>query len=53
MPDFILLMHDDAAAGDDAWQPYIAKLQRSGCFEGGSAIGEGASRASLPACCGN
>ena len=43
MPDFILLMHDDAAADDSVWQPYIAKLKRRGCFIGGSAIGDGLS----------
>jgi hypothetical protein len=41
MPEFILLMHDDAVADDAAWQPYIAKLKRRGCFAGGSAIGDG------------
>ena len=41
MPDFILLMHDDAVADDSAWQPYIDKLKRRGCFVGGSAIGNG------------
>jgi hypothetical protein len=41
MPDFILLMHDDAEAEDSAWQPYIAKLIEHGCFQGGSAIGDG------------
>ncbi len=41
MADFILLMHDDAIADDAAWQPYIEKLRRRGCFVGGSAIGDG------------
>ena len=41
MPDFILLMHDDAEANDSAWQSYIATLIGRGCFLGGSAIGEG------------
>jgi len=41
MTDFILLMHDDARAEDSAWQPYIAKLVERGCFQGGSAIGDG------------
>jgi hypothetical protein len=46
MIDYIFLMHDDAPnAGndrsDDDWGPYIAKLQRSGHFSGGSAIGAG------------
>jgi len=42
MGDYILLMHDDAGVdGDDDWKPYLAKLRQSGCFEGGSAIGDG------------
>ena len=43
MPDYIFLMHDDAAASanDGAWGPYFAKLQTSGQFQGGSAIGPG------------
>jgi hypothetical protein len=41
MPDFILLMHDDAEADDAAWEPYIETLIERGCFQGGSAIGEG------------
>lgn len=41
MPDFILLMHDDAEVDDAAWQPYIAALIERGCFQGGSAIGDG------------
>jgi hypothetical protein len=41
MPDFILLMHDDSEADDAAWQPYIATLIKRGCFEGGSAVGDG------------
>ena len=47
MPDFILLMHDDAPDRDDGagedWGPYIAGLQASGHFQGGSAIGDGVS----------
>ena len=45
MPDFLLLMHDDVLEGmsarDDDWEPYIRKLQASGHFVGGSAIGLG------------
>jgi hypothetical protein len=41
MPDYIILMHDDALSAEEAWEPYLGKLRRSGCFEGGSAIGEG------------
>ncbi|HZV20475.1 MAG TPA: hypothetical protein VE986_02895 [Hyphomicrobiales bacterium] len=41
MAEYILLMHDDAIANEGAWEPYIQTLQRSGCFEGGSAIGDG------------
>ena len=43
MPDYILLMHDDGAADDDAWGPYLQRLQQEGSFEGGSAIGPGVS----------
>src|SRR5262245_17083627 len=39
--EYILLMHNDATSNDDAWGPYIQKLQQGGCFEGGSAIGDG------------
>ena len=43
MPDFILLMHNDAQGEDeDAWGPYFARLRSRGAFEGGSAIGQGA-----------
>ena len=46
MIDYIFLMHDDApkARNDQSdydWEPYIAKLQKSGHFSGGSAIGTG------------
>ena len=42
MPDFILLMHDDAPGGaDDAWERYLAALRTTGHFQGGSAIGAG------------
>lgn len=40
MPDYIFLMHDDADDDSD-WGPYLAKLKKSGRFEGGSAIGGG------------
>jgi catechol 2,3-dioxygenase-like lactoylglutathione lyase family enzyme len=42
MRDFIFLMHGDRTnAARLDWMPYIAKLQRAGVFEGGSAIGSG------------
>ena len=45
MPSYLLLMHDDVPPGaivhDDDWGPYIGRLQASGNFEGGSAIGAG------------
>lgn len=41
MPDYILLMHDDSAADDDAWGRYLQRLQQGGFFESGSAIGPG------------
>jgi hypothetical protein len=41
MAEYMLLMHDDAISNDDAWDPYIQKLQQRGSFEGGSAIGKG------------
>ena len=41
MTEYILLMHDDAMTEEGAWEPYIQKLQQSGRFEGGSAIGDG------------
>ena len=45
MPDYLFLMHDDARElGNkrrDDWGPYIGKLQASGNFQGGSAIGAG------------
>lgn len=43
MNEYILLMHDDAVAEDEAaWGPYLAGLRASGRFDGGSAIGPGA-----------
>jgi hypothetical protein len=49
MKDFLLLMHDDAT-DEGAWDAYIAKLRATGCFAGGSSIGQGAcfSKASRP-----
>jgi hypothetical protein len=43
MPDFILLMHDDATGPEssEAWDEYITGLNRQGAFQGGSAIGAG------------
>ena len=41
MAEYIFLMHDDAITNDDAWGPYVQKLQDGGSFEGGSAIGDG------------
>jgi hypothetical protein len=42
MKDFILLMHDDAAANtDEAWGSYLRGLRASGRFSGGSSIGAG------------
>jgi hypothetical protein len=45
MPDYLFLMHDDAREPwnkrRDDWGPYIGKLQASGNFQGGSAIGPG------------
>src|SRR5215475_7198885 len=43
MTDYIFLMHDDAIADidDREWEPYLRKLQQSGFFQGGSAIGGG------------
>ena len=45
MPDYLFLMHDDVppvdAADDDNWSAYIGRLQASGNFLGGSAIGTG------------
>jgi hypothetical protein len=42
MPDYFLLMHDDATdAASDGWDDYIRTLREAGVFEGGSAIGGG------------
>ena len=39
MADYIFLMHDDAVADNEAWEPYIRDLKERGLFQGGSAIG--------------
>ena len=41
MPDYVLLMHDDADDDSAAWEPYLRRLGQSACFEGGSAMGDG------------
>jgi hypothetical protein len=41
MPEYIFLMHDDADHDDAAWEPHLCRLQQGGCFQGGSAIGDG------------
>jgi len=41
VPEYILLMHNDAGDNGSDWEPYLAKLKKSGHFEGGSAIGDG------------
>jgi hypothetical protein len=41
MPEYILLMHDDADDDETAWEQYLRRLKDIGCFEGGSAIGDG------------
>jgi len=41
VPQYILLMHDDAAADESDWEPYLRLLKERGCFEGGSALGGG------------
>ena len=41
MPDYILLMHDDAGGDESGWEPYLSNLKSRGVFEGGSAIGGG------------
>lgn len=44
MPEFLILMHGDCTqAEDDAgWAHYLARMRVNGAFEGGSAIGQGA-----------
>lgn len=41
MPEYILLMHDDAPGSSGDWEGYLARLRASGRFQGGSAIGPG------------
>jgi hypothetical protein len=41
MAEYILLMHDDAVDDENAWASYIERLNKTGCFQGGSAIGDG------------
>jgi hypothetical protein len=41
MPDFLVLMHEDATRAIGDWAPYLAKLRASGRLQGGSAIGGG------------
>jgi hypothetical protein len=41
MADYIFFMHDDAPDGESDWKPYLTMLKSNGCFEGGSAIGDG------------
>jgi hypothetical protein len=41
MTEYIFLMHDDATADEEGWEPYLGKLRQSGFFQGGSAIGSG------------
>lgn len=41
MKDYLFLMHVGTKPAGDAWGPYLAKLRESGCFQGGSAMGDG------------
>ena len=41
MAAYIFLMHDDCDADEEAWEPYLRRLEEGGFFEGGSAIGPG------------
>ena len=45
MNDYIFFMHNDARDGEhnrgDEWAAYFARLQQTGAFQGGSAIGDG------------
>lgn len=41
MPECIFLMHGDANDDETAREPYLRRLQQSGSFQGGSAIGNG------------
>ena len=41
MKDYLLLMHAGTKPQRDDWGPYLEKLRTAGCFQGGSAIGDG------------
>ncbi len=42
MPDYLFLVHDDTTtSAPGTWETYLAKLQASGSFQGGSALGTG------------
>lgn len=41
MPDYLLLMHNDARGDESAWELYLRGLRASGRLQGGSAIGDG------------
>jgi len=45
MPDYMMLMHDDAMSppSNEMWASYLAKLRGAGVFDGGSSIGAGES----------
>lgn len=43
MPDYLILMHNDAAGPETGWSGYLAKLRATGRFQGGSSMGQGAS----------
>ena len=48
MTDYILLMHSDMTADEAAWEPYLRRLRQSGCFQGGSEIGDGIRQGGTP-----
>lgn len=41
--EYLLLMHDDASAGEGDWDAYLARLRQAGALQGGSSIGPGRS----------
>ncbi len=41
MPDYLFLMHNDAAGRSEDWAPYLAGLREAGVFQGGSSLGGG------------
>lgn len=41
--EYLLLMHDDASAGEGDWDGYLARLRQAGALLGGSSIGSGQS----------